>query len=342
MKPEKRMELSAIAARSAVAAVAVLGVLGVALMLFNAVEALLLIFAGLLFAVLLSAAADTTARATGMSRGIALTALLLGGIAALVGGAMAMWPSISSEMEQLAEQLPSAAGEIRRTLEERAWGRAVLDTMSESSLSAERATGMLSSGLGAVGALVIVLFVGIYVAAQPGPYHRGARWLTPKDDRERFDEVLFAVIATLRRWLLGKLLSMTVVGVLTFAGLAWLDVPLALTFALMAAALAFIPNFGPILSVIPPALIVFADDPQRSVEVIVLYLVVQTIESYAITPLIQRRAIDMPPALTIAAQVVLGVLVGGIGVAVATPLTAAALTAAVTLFPDRDEGQDAD
>ena len=330
MKPEKRAELRALATRSAVAAGAVLAVVGVALMLLNAAETLVLIFAGLLFAVLLSAAADTTARATGMSRRVALAALLIVGTAALVGGMMALWPSVSREMEQLAQQLPSAASDIRQTLQERAWGRALLDA-----LSAQRASGLLSSGLGAIGSFVIVLFVGLYVAAQPGPYHRGARWLAPRDARDRFDEVLFEVIGVLRRWLLGKLASMTIVGMMTYAGLWWLDVPLALTFALLAFALAFIPNFGPILSVIPPALIVFADDPRRSVEVIVLYIVIQTIESYAITPLIQRKAVAMPPALTITAQVVLGVLVGGIGVAVATPLTAAVLTVASTLFPDR-------
>lgn len=335
MKPEKRAELGALATRSAVAAAAGLAVVGVALMLLNAAETLLLIFAGLLFAVLLSAAADTTARLTGVPRGLALGALLVVGTAALVGGAMALWPSVSREIEQLAEQLPSAAAGIRRTLEERAWGRVLLDTMA-----AQRASGVLSSGLGAIGSLIIVLFVGIYVAAQPGPYHKGARWLAPTDARDRFDEVLFEVIGTLRRWLLGKLLSMTIVGVLTFAGLVWLDVPLALSFALLASALAFIPNFGPILSVIPPALIVFTEDPRRSVEVIVLYVVIQTIESYAITPLIQRKAIAMPPALTITAQVVLGVIVGGIGIAVATPLTAAILTAAVTIFPHRSEQEE--
>jgi predicted PurR-regulated permease PerM len=95
----------------------------------------------------------------------------------------------------------------------------------------------------------------------------------------------------------------------------------------MAAILTFVPNFGPILSVVPPALLALADEPRRAAYVIVLYLAIQTVESYAITPLIQRRTVSMPPALTIAAQVVLGILTGPIGVAVATPLTAAAMTA---------------
>jgi predicted PurR-regulated permease PerM len=125
---------------------------------------------------------------------------------------------------------------------------------------------------------------------------------------------------------------MVLVGVLTTVGLWWLDVPLALTFGLLAAALTFIPNFGPVLSVVPPALLALADDPTRALYVAVLYLAIQTIESYAVTPLIQRRTVSMPPALTIMSQIVLGVLVGAIGVAVATPLTAAAMTMVRMLY----------
>jgi predicted PurR-regulated permease PerM len=104
--------------------------------------------------------------------------------------------------------------------------------------------------------------------------------------------------------------------------------------------LTFVPNFGPILSVVPPALLALADEPRLAAYVVVLYLAIQTVESYAITPLIQKRTISMPPALTITAQVVLGVMVGAIGVAVATPLTAAAMTAIrLTYVEDFLEGQ---
>ena len=159
--------------------------------------------------------------------------------------------------------------------------------------------------------------------------------------RRRVDRVLYEVVGVLRWWLVGKMLSMAVVGVLTTMGLSLLGVPLALTFGLIAALLTFVPNFGPILSVVPPAVLALADDPRRATYVIGLYLAIQTVESYAITPLIQRRTVSMPPALTITAQVVLGVLVGAIGVAVATPLTAAAMTAIrLAYVEDFVEGQE--
>lgn len=88
--------------------------------------------------------------------------------------------------------------------------------------------------------------------------------------------------------------------------------PLALTSGLLAAALTFIPNFGPVLALVPPALLALATDPTQAVYVVLLYLAIQTVESYAVTPLIQRRTVSMPPALTITSQIVLGVLVGAI------------------------------
>ncbi len=154
----------------------------------------------------------------------------------------------------------------------------------------------------------------------------------PPAGRDRADAVLVEITSVLRWWLIGKILSMALVGVLTTLGLWWLDVPLALTFGLIAAALTFIPNFGPVLSVVPPAILALADDPKRALYVGALYLAIQTVESYAVTPLIQRRTVSMPPALTITSQIVLGLLVGGIGVAVATPLTAAAMAVGRMLY----------
>jgi predicted PurR-regulated permease PerM len=130
---------------------------------------------------------------------------------------------------------------------------------------------------------------------------------------------------------------MAIVGVMTTLGLWLLNVPLALAFGLIAAALTFVPNIGPVLSVVPPALLALTDGPWTAAYVVALYLAIQTIESYAITPIIQRRTVSLPPALTITAQVALGLLVGPLGVAVATPLTAVATTAVNVLYVEPKE-----
>ena len=339
-----------LAARTAVVALVVTAVVSLAALLVLAAQVWLLIFAGLLFAVLLSAAADVLSRRSGLGRGAALAVVVVTLTAAMIAAAYALWPSVSQQAEQLATELPAAVRELRGWIADRAWGewllgRANPEQVVNSTGVLSQATGAVMSTATAIGGLLVILFVGLYVAAQPGIYHHGVRRLVPVRARPRVDGVLYEVVDVLRWWLVGKLLSMSVVGVLTTVGLSVLGVPLALTFGLLAALLTFVPNFGPILSVVPPAVLALADDPRRAAYVVVLYLAIQTVESYAITPLIQRRTVSMPPALTITAQVVLGVLVGAIGVAVATPLTAAAMTAIRLAYVEdflESEAMDAD
>ena len=314
-----------------------LALAALAVLVLRTGHVLLLIFAGLLFAVLLSAAADALVRVSGMRRGWALALTLVLLTAGLAATFVALWPSLSEQIDQLATEMPAAIGEMRRWIEQREWGRWLLgraepDRLVQESGAIDQATGALMSALSALAGLVVVLFVGVYVAAQPVLYHQGLRRLVPPRGRLRVDAALLEVTSVLRWWLVGKLLSMTIVGVLTTVGLWWLDVPLALTFGLLAAALTFIPNIGPVLSVAPPAILALADEPRTALYVVGLYLAIQTVESYAITPIIQHRTVSMPPALTITAQVVLGVLAGAIGVAVATPLTAAAMTLVRMLY----------
>ncbi|MGE3707077.1 MAG: AI-2E family transporter, partial [Vicinamibacterales bacterium] len=166
-------------------------------------------------------------------------------------------------------------------------------------------------------------------------YRGGVRRQLPPAAHPGFDEVSRELGRVLRWWLVGKLLSMSIVGVMTTVGLWLLGVPLALVFGLLAAALTFVPNIGPVLSVVPPALLALVDEPRVAAYVLGLYLGIQTVESYAITPIIQRRTVSLPPALTITAQVALGLLVGALGVAVATPLTAAAMTVVRVLYLER-------
>lgn len=324
-------DLRALGTRTAVMTAVVLTVTGSVALVVMAADVLLLIFAGVLFALLLNSVADPVARTSGLGHGLALalTVVTLMAVAGATG--WALWPSMSDQADQLARDLPAAVREVRGWFEQREWGRWLLgragpDQLPDGAALVSRATGALVTTVSALGAFLIMLVVGLYVAAQPALYHRGLRRLVPVTGRKRLDEVLLAVTTVLRWWLLGKMVSMALVGVLTTLGLWWLDVPLALTFGLVAAALTFIPNFGPVISVVPPAIMALADEPTRALYVGGLYLGIQVVESYAVTPLIQRRTVSMPPALTITSQIVLGLLVGGIGVAVATPLTAAAMT----------------
>jgi predicted PurR-regulated permease PerM len=125
---------------------------------------------------------------------------------------------------------------------------------------------------------------------------------------------------------------MSVVGVLTFAGLWLIGLPLAAALALISALLTFIPNIGPLIAAVPALLLAFASGGNMVLLVIAVYVVVQAIETYLVTPLIQQEKVSLPPALVIGAQLLMGVMFGILGLALATPLAALTLTLASGLY----------
>jgi predicted PurR-regulated permease PerM len=149
----------------------------------------------------------------------------------------------------------------------------------------------------------------------------------------------------LARWLLGKLCLMCFVGLFTAVGLWLLGIPLVLSLALLAAALDFIPNIGPIVSAIPALLLALLSGPASALWVALLYLSVQFIESYILAPLVQHRAVSLPPALLISAQVILPMLFGFPGLLLATPITVLLLVVVRKLYIEsvleHDSHQDA-
>jgi predicted PurR-regulated permease PerM len=184
---------------------------------------------------------------------------------------------------------------------------------------------VISKTLGSFGSAFVFVFVGLFTALDPDLYQRGILQLIPRARRARAREILGLIAHALQMWMVGKLASMAVVGIATWVGLALLKIPLALVLALLAAALTFVPNFGPVLSAVPAILLALLQGPTTALAVAGLYVGIQTVESYVLTPLVQKKTAALPPALTIAAQLLMSTLAGGLGLIVATPLTAAAL-----------------
>jgi predicted PurR-regulated permease PerM len=137
----------------------------------------------------------------------------------------------------------------------------------------------------------------------------------------------------MRRWLVGKVAGMLVIGGLTSAGLSLIGVPAALALGVVAGLLSFIPYLGPVLSLVPAALLALTQSPAMLAWVLALYVGIQTVESYVVTPLIQQEAVALPPGLIITAQVLLGVVVGWLGLLLATPLTACVVVLVDELYP---------
>jgi predicted PurR-regulated permease PerM len=215
--------------------------------------------------------------------------------------------------------------EINEQLKGEVWGRQILALVAKARGEGAEAPGVaqaFSTTLGALVNIAVVLFMGVYMAINPGWYRRGVLRLISPPRRARAREILDAIGHTLRWWLFGRAVGMTIVGIMTTLGLWLLGVPFAAGLGVLAGLLDFVPFAGPILAAAPGVLVALSDGTIQVIYVLLLYFSIQLLEGYVLTPLIELRSVHLPPALTIGAQVLLGVLVGPIGVAVATPLTA--------------------
>lgn len=293
-------------------------------------QALLLLFAGYLTALFLRAPTDLLVRRTRLSYTPAFAVVLLAVLAVAVGAGFWLAPRLNEQFQELARQLPRAVDQLLEGLEGNRWlqwadARIGQVGGGDAVPWLQRALGIFSTVAGAVTGVLIVLWSGVYFAATPGRYARGLLQLVPHHRRGRVADVLGATDSKLRQWMVGKVAAMAIIGVLTWIGLSVLGIPLAFTLALIAALLTFIPNFGPIASTIPPALLALTQSPIKAVWVILLFVGIQAVESYLITPMIQEEAIQMPPGVLLASQIVFALLFGFMGVVVATPLMAALL-----------------
>jgi len=293
-------------------------------------EVLLLALAGVLLAIILRTVTDWLARLLHLRTGIALA---LTCVLALVAVGLFFWfiaPQLSDEADAVSQSIQSAWHHILAWLHRRRWAGALGDSIQPG------ASGFVLRALSGVGAaaggVVIVLFLALFFALDPGLYKRGLVKLAPKAAEARGEQVLWECGEQLRKWLLGKLLLMSFVGVATACGLWALGMPLILALAVLAAALDFIPNFGPLIAAIPAALIAFSRSPMLAVEVIVLYTAVQMTENYVLQPIVQQRAVALPPAVTLLSQVLMGTLLGPLGLVLATPLAVVGLTLVRTIY----------
>jgi predicted PurR-regulated permease PerM len=298
-------------------------------LLWFAADVMLLVFASVLLAVLFDDGAAWIERRLRLPRRAALPLLLavVIGVLALVGWLIA--PQIADQTRQLAADLPQAFQRLRSYLERNgvladiaAHLPSPRQLMPSTDDVAQQAGGAVTRVFGGLGNVVVVMFVSIYLAAQPGVYLRGIVILLPPKRRERGRAVLKTLGETLRLWLRGKLISMAVIGVMTAIGLAALGIPLALALGLVAGLLDFIPYIGPLLAAVPAVLIAFSQEPTLALYAALLFFGLQLLEGYLLLPLVERRTVSLPPALTITMQVVMGVSFGLIGIALATPLTA--------------------
>ncbi|HEY5060392.1 MAG TPA: AI-2E family transporter, partial [Gemmatimonadaceae bacterium] len=184
--------------------------------------------------------------------------------------------------------------------------------------------------------LLIITFLSIYIAVDPGMYRRGILLLIPPNRRGRARDVLAAISAVLRRWLVTQLIAMVTLGVITTVALLLLHVKAAFALGLLSGLFEFIPTVGPIISSLPAIAMGFLDSPEKALWVTLVYLGVHFMESHLLIPLLMKGNMDLPPALTIVTQALMALLFGLLGLMCAVPLLAATVVAVKLLYVQGD------
>ncbi|MDE2377401.1 AI-2E family transporter [Bradyrhizobium sp.] len=310
---------------------------------------LLLIFTGMLLGVGLNALTSTLGRVVRLPHTARLVivcvvlAAMLAGVAVLGGAtigqqASALSSTLKSQLVNAkafldshgidtsffdvgaagTEAAPSSASAARPSLP----GAGALASNSGAIVS--QTVKLLFGAISAVGNFFIVLFLGLAFAAQPGIYREGLLYVAPARHRARAAIVIDGISETLERWLIAQITVMLAVGVVTWIGLAVIGVPGSFILGIQAGLLAFIPTVG---AIVAGLIVVLASLPTgwiAALSALILFLGVHAMESYVLTPLLQRQALNIPPATLFAFQILLGVVFGVWGLALALPLVAIA------------------
>lgn len=304
--------------------VAIVAFLVVVLWLLKATfNVLLLVLAGILIALYFRGLASLLHRKLHVPQKGSLLIAIIGSLLLLVGFLWFAGSRIQQQAAELSDTLPSAVENFKEQLSQNPVGQKVLQRV-QSGNSLKKASGVVrqffSSTFGVLGDIYVVLFIGLFFTVSPRAYVSGFLKLVPPAGKEKAEHVLNVVSTSLSKWLKGKLFAMLIVAVLTAIGLLIIGLPMAFTLALIAGLLNFIPNFGPLIAMIPAVLVGLLQGPTTALLVAGLYIAVQVLESNVITPQIQKKLINIPPALIIIAQLLMGVLTGGWGLLLATPL----------------------
>ena len=288
-------------------------------------QPLLVIFGGMVFGAMIDGGARLLGRVLHIRRGgrvaivLLLTAAFLAWVAMFAG----------SQITQQAAELPATvSAQSMRVL---AWLKGhgfsvdtsnvqgLLEKMMGGVAEVTKAVGGL---IGALTTLFLIVVLGIYFAAEPRLYQRGLAWMLPADKRHYFEGTADLMGKALRRLLAGRLLGMCVEGFATWLMLQLYGVPMAALLGLLTGLLAFLPNIGAPISGALMVLVGFSGGTDMGLYCIFVYVLIHTIDGNIIVPLVAKKTVDLAPALVLGAQLIMGVLFGVLGLALADPMVA--------------------
>lgn len=302
-----------------------LGMAGLFALVVLLSQSLLVIFGGIVFAALIDGGARLLGRALKIGRNWRIAIVLLASVLFFLWLARFAGSQISEQAAELPATIERQAGVAVDWLASHGFDLS-LDDLKGMGQQIMGGVGQLTRAVGGIiGAfttLVMILVLGIYFAVEPRLYRRGVAWMLPMDKRDHFRKTAEEMGHALRRLLAGRLLGMVVEGVVTGALLAIYGVPMAALLGLITGLLAFLPNIGAIVSGLLMVLVGFSGGWEMGLYTVAVYAIVQTVDGYLIVPMIARKTVDLPPALVLGAQLIMGVLFGLLGLILADPLVA--------------------
>ena len=287
------------------------------------IHPILLIIGGLVLASMLDGGARLLGRVLPIPRGFRLALVIV------AVGAFLFW-TVSITGSQLADQAltlrSTVEGQVARIgsfAQEHGFVVSASDfkgLTSEAFKSVGRLTEAVTSALGIITSLAMMLVLAVFLAADPRMYERGIAWMLPMAEREHFYATTAKIGFTLRRLMFGRLIGMTIEGVGTWFLLSLGNVPMAALLGVLTGILAFLPNIGALISGVLMVLVGFSAGTQAGLWALAVYVGVHLVDGWFIAPMVAKKSVDLAPAMVLSAQLLFGALFGVIGLALADPI----------------------
>ncbi|MDR3570508.1 MAG: AI-2E family transporter [Syntrophobacteraceae bacterium] len=320
-----------------------MGSLAAAAIVWYAREIVYLLFAGILVAIFFRRTSAWISRKSGLNVRICLAVLVLALVGFIFSVIFFLGPNIANQLSKLISSMPAAIKKVHEIIAHSPLGRTFSTEFagaeklgSSVSSIAGKAAGYLFTTLGATTSLFAILVFGLYMAVEPDLYLRGILRLVARSNRQRARKILYGIGDALQWWLIGQTVDMVFVGVLVLIGLWLLNIPLAMTLGLLAGLLDFVPVVGAIISAIPAILVALTLSPSKALYVAILFFGVHLLDGYLLGPIIQRRTVNLPPLVMLAAIVFMGFVSGFLGILLATPLAVIVTELVRTLTDDTE------
>jgi predicted PurR-regulated permease PerM len=307
-----------------------------------AFNVLLMIMAGTLISTFFHGLGDLIERKTKLRRRWAMIISVAGSFAILGALLWFMGTKIQHQVAELSSSLPHTVNNVKAKMAESPIGQKILDSVDgdNSQKLMTTAQSFFSTSFGVLGNMYIMLFLGIFFTANPSLYKNGILLLIPSQNKEMGVHIMNRISLSLKGWLKGMMVSIVLVTILITTGLSIMHIPVALVLGLITGILELVPNFGSIIAMVPGVLLALTVSTNTGIVVALIYIGSQTINANIVNPLIQKKMINLPPALTLISQLIMGALSGALGIILAVPLLAILIILIDELYVKRINGDD--